>query len=454
MAGKAGAEAQFALEGEFDFDSKMFDPAKVKLAYINGDLSGEGVLGVPDKKIPGIKKATIAAKFGKNEMAASGEAELDIPGVDKGSLSVSKSEQEGFKISGSFDLSSDVPGIKSGHISAELLQAPGSEDYSIKASGFAVPAIPGFDSQLRIEYDNGAILIEGEAAYKRGMLDGHVKLGASNRALDSAGQPTGEATADLVVFGGGSVTVQIAPWLKGTVGIAFDPVGEVTVVGEIGLPSAVDLLPRKEVDKNLFAIGTSIPIVPGITARIKGGVDAQAGFGPAQLDQLNLGITYKPSEEQNTHITGKAHLNMPADAGIRLFVRAGIGLGIPGASASGGLEIGGKLGIDGAAEAAVDFDWTPATGLAINAEGYIHAQPKFVFDISGFVEVEVLWKTVYEETWNFASFEYGSDLNFGVRFPIHYREGQPFDISLSDVQFETPNIDTDSILAGLIDRIA
>jgi hypothetical protein len=453
-AGKAGAEAQFALEGEFDFDSKMFDPAKVKLAYIDGDLSGEGVLGIPEKKIPGIKKASISAKFGKNEMAASGEAELDIPGVDKGSLSVSKSEQEGFKIAGSFDLSSDVPGIKSGHIGAELLQAPGSEEYSVKATGTAVPAIPGFDSQLRIEYDNGAILIEGEAAYKRGMLDGHVKLGASNRALDSAGQPTGEPTADLVVFGGGSVTVQIAPWLKGTVGIAFDPVGEVTVVGEIGLPSAVDLLPRKEVDKNLFAIGTSIPIVPGITARIKGGVDAQAGFGPAQLDQLNLGITYKPSEEQNTHITGKAHLHMPADAGIRLFVRAGIGLGIPGASASGGLEIGGKLGIDGAAEAAVDFDWTPATGLAINAEGYIHAQPKFVFDISGFVEVEVLWKTVYEETWNFASFEYGSDLNFGVRFPIHYREGQPFDISLSDVQFETPNIDTDSILAGLIDRIA
>lgn len=453
-AGKAGAEAQFALEGQFDFDSKMFDPAKVKLAYIDGDLSGEGVLGIPEKKIPGIKKATIAAKFGKNEMAASGEAELDIPGIDKGSLSVSKSEREGFKIAGSFDLSSDVPGIKSGHISAELLQAPGSEEYSVKASGTAVPAIPGFDSQLRIEYDNGAIMIEGEAAYKRGMLDGRVKLGATNRALDTAGQPTGEPTPDLVVFGGGSVTVQIAPWLKGTVGIAFDPAGEVTVVGEIGLPSAVDLLPRKSVDKNLFSIGTSIPIVPGITARIKGGVDVEAGFGPGQLDQLNLGISYKPSDEQSTHITGNAHLNIPADAGIRLFVRAGIGLGIPGASASGGLEIGGKLGIAGAAEAAVDFDWTPATGLAINAEGYIHAQPKFTFDISGFVEVEVLWKTVYEETWNFASFEYGSDLTFGVRFPIHYREGQPFDIALSDVQFETPNIDTDDILSGLIDRIA
>ncbi|MCK9605745.1 MAG: DUF4157 domain-containing protein [Methylomonas sp.] len=453
-AGKAGAEAQFALEGQFDFDSKMFDPAKVKLAYIDGDLSGEGVLGIPEHKIPGIKKATIAAKFGKNEMAASGEAELDIPGVDKGSLSVSKSEQEGFKIAGSFDLSADVPGIKSGHISAELQQAAGADEYSLKASGTAVPAIPGFDSQLRIEYDNGAIMIEGEAVYKRGMLDGRVKLGATNRALDTAGLPTGEPTPDLVVFGGGSVTVQIAPWLKGTVGVAFDPTGEVTVVGEIGLPNAVDLLPRKAVDKNLFSIGTSIPIVPGITARIKGGVDVEAGFGPGQLDQLNLGISYKPSDEQSTHITGNAHLNIPADAGIRLFVRAGIGLGIPGASASGGLEIGGKLGIAGAAEAAVDFDWTPATGLAINAEGYIHAQPKFTFDIAGFVEVEVLWKTVYEETWNFASFEYGSDLTFGVRFPIHYREGQPFDISLSDVQFETPNIDTDAILSGLIDRIA
>ena len=453
-ADKIGAAAQFALEGQFDFDTKMFDPAKIKLAYINGDLSGEGELGIPEKKIPGIKKAKIAAKFGKNEMAASGEAELDIPGVDKGSLSISKSEAEGFKIAGSFDLSSDVPGIKSGNISAELRQAPGSDEYSVKASGQAVPDIPGFDSQLKIEYDNGAIMIEGEAAYKRGMLDGRIKLGATNRALDAAGQPTGEPTPNLVVFGGGSVTVQIAPWLKGKVGIAFDPAGEVSVVGEIGLPSAVELLPRKEVDKTLFAVGTSIPIVPGITARIKGGVNAVAGFGPGQLDQLNLGISYKPSDEQSTHITGNAHLNIPADAGIRLFVRAGIGLGIPGASASGGLEIGGTLGIAGAAEAAVDFDWTPASGLAINAEGYIHAQPKFVFDISGFVEVEVLWKTVYEETWKFASFEYGSDLNFGVRFPVHYREGQPFDIALSDVQFEAPNVDVDDILGGLIDRIA
>ncbi|MCQ8129387.1 hypothetical protein NP596_13070, partial [Methylomonas sp. WSC-6] len=134
--------------------------------------------------------------------------------------------------------------------------------------------------------------------------------------------------------------------------------------------------------------------------------------------------------------------------------RAGIGLGIPGASATGGLEIGGQLGIAGAAEASVNFDWTPTTGLEINAEGYIHAQPRFVFDISGYVEVEALWITVYEQRWNFASFEYGSDLTFGVRFPIHYREGQPFDIALSDVQFETPNIDTDDILSGLIDRIA
>ena len=171
------------------------------------------------------------------------------------------------------------------------------------------------------------------------------------------------------------------------------------------------------------------------------------------IDQLRIGIEYNPAREQDTHVTGDAHLNVPADAGLRLSVRAGIGLGITGASATGGLEIGGTLGITGAAEAGVHLDWMPSRGLEINANVGVHAQPSFRFDLSGYVSVRALGFSVYDERFELASFEFGSDYRFGIRLPVHYVEGQPFDISLDDVEFEVPDIDTNQLLRGLVARV-
>ena len=97
---------------------------------------------------------------------------------------------------------------------------------------------------------------------------------------------------------------------------------------------------------------------------------------------------------------------------------------------------------------------TPSRGLDLTASVGIHAQPAFKFDISGYVSVRALGFEVYDQTWEFASFEFGSDYRLGIRLPIHYQEGQPFDISLDDVEFEVPEIDTDELLENLIARIA
>ena len=102
-------------------------------------------------------------------------------------------------------------------------------------------------------------------------------------------------------------------------------------------------------------------------------------------------------------------------------------------------------------------DWTPTQGLQIEALGSIYVQPKFVFDVSAYVLVELdLWlvtKTLYNKKWKLAGMDYGSDMKFGLKFPITYREGQPFDISMSDVQFELPTVDPSSILGGIIDKV-
>ena len=93
----------------------------------------------------------------------------------------------------------------------------------------------------------------------------------------------------------------------------------------------------------------------------------------------------------------------------------------------------------------------------LDARGEIYVEPKFRFEIAGFVDVSAdLWLDtieLYHKRWQLAAFEYGSNLRFGVAFPIHYEEGQPFRLSLDQVQFTYPAIDTKELLSGLIDRI-
>jgi hypothetical protein len=260
--------------------------------------------------------------------------------------------------------------------------------------------------------------------------------------------------------------LRIAPWLQATAGIRLLPNGEVEVTGEIGLPSSLDIFPEKSLSRNIFSIGLDIPIVGvsvagqrvGIFATIGGGLDLSAGIGPAQLQDLHLRVTYNPAHEDQTHVEGGAALHIPAHAGLRLFVRGALGAGIPIVSAQAGIEIGGQLGLEGAIDAGVNVDWMPARGLQIDARGEIYVQPKFTFDITGFVlvEADLLIKTIelYSKRWQLAALEYGSDLRLGIKFPIHYKEGQPFDIAMSDVEFQVPSVDPPAVLKGLLSQIA
>jgi hypothetical protein len=298
------------------------------------------------------------------------------------------------------------------------------------------------------------------------MLAGQLQIGATNRPVDDEGNPGAGATPELRAFGGGELTLTLAPWLAATAGVRLLPNGEIEVTGRIGLPSSLEVFPAKRFDRNLFNVNIDIPIIGvsvagqriGIFATVGGGMDLTAGFGPGTLRDLQLSVTYNPDHEDQTRVEGAAEFFVPADAGLRLNIHAGLGAGIPIVSASLTLEIGGKLGIEGAARAGVQVSWTPTQGLDLAAEAEIYAEPKFTFDISGrlLVEADLLFTEIelYSKRWQLAQFEYGSGLRLGAKFPIHYREGQPFDISLDDIQIEKPDIDPMALLSGLVERIA
>jgi uncharacterized protein DUF4157 len=461
-----GSERGFAIEGEFEFDTRLFQPARIEAWYRNGEFGLRGRLGIPPNRVRGIRSADIRVAYGSGLLEASGNAELTIPGVQRAALTVRYSEAEGLLIGGTLQLANNIPGIRSGTVEAQVRQRSGGE-YDVTARGTAVPNIPGVNTTLTVAFENGALTVEGRAAYSRGMLSGSLRMGATNRPVDAQGNPQANAEPgnQFRAYGGGTVTVRIAPWLQGTIGVRILPNGEIEVSGAIGLPSTLPLFPVKPFNKNIFHIDIDIPIVGvsiigqriGIFATIGGGLDVNAGIGPGQLRELGLTITYNPAHEDQTHVTGRAEMFIPAHAGLRLFVRGGLGVGIPIVSATARLVVGASLGLEGAVVASLAVDWMPNRGLILNARGEIFVQPKFKFDVTGevLVEADLLFSTVelYSHRWNLASFEYGSDLRFGVRFPIHYQEGIPFDISLSDVEFVVPEIDPMDLLTGLIKRI-
>jgi hypothetical protein len=439
------------------------------MSYREGVLRGSGAIGIPDGKLAGVKRAqlTVAIESGEAGTSITGEGTLEpkVPAIQQGTVRFSYTPDRGVEIGGTLLLSDDIPNVQGGSVEATLSRPPGQDAWDLRARGTLTAGVAGFAATVNADYHNGLFTVEGAGAFERGMLAGTVMVGATNRAIGADGIPTDTIGDQVIAYGGGTVTVQLTPWLQGTVGVRFLPNGELELTGSIALPSVLEIFPEKRFDRNIFSLNLDIPIIGfsvagqriGIFATIGGGLDLSAGIGPGQLQDLGIGITYNPDHEDQTHITGGAKLVIPADAGLRLFIRGALGAGIPIVSAELGLEVGGRLGLEGAVEASVNVDWTPSTGLVLDALGEIYVQPKFRFDLTGYLEVVAdLFFTeidLYEKRWELAAFELGPDLRFGVRFPIHYEEGRPFDISLDDLQFEVPNVDTRALLGDIVDRI-
>lgn len=333
IGASASTEGGFELEGVFNFDSNLFDPAEISVEYKDNIWTIGGEIGIPEGKVRGVKSATINATYSENTFSASGEAELDIPGIERGSMSIEYGE-EGFSIGGNFDLSSDIPGITGGNVEARVSKAPGAEEYEVLVSGTAQPDIPGISSSLTVTYDNGALTIEGRASYERGMLSGTIEVGATNRAIGEDGTPAGEPDDTMRVYGGGSLTLQLTPWLAATAGVTFTPEGEIEVTARLASDS-YEVFSRREFNRNLFTVPTieiplfAIPLGPrsiGLVAQIGGGLDFTAGFGPGELRNMSAEITYNPEREQETTVAGHGEFAIPADAGLTL--RGDLSLGV------------------------------------------------------------------------------------------------------------------------------
>jgi hypothetical protein len=316
-----------------------------------------------------------------------------------------------------------------------------------------------------VNYNDGALTVEGSVNYEKGIAKGSVRMGATNRAVGPDGVPSGKPSDKWTIYGEGSLTLKLTPWLQATAGVKFSPAGELSVSGKIGLPGAVNVFDRKDFNKNLFHFPTieipllAIPVGPrsiGLVATIGGGVDFNAGFGPGKLEELSAEVNYTVGQEDSLSLHGRGKFVVPADATIRIFGRAGIGLSIGIARVSGAIELGAAVGIKGAAEAEVDVNWDPKNGVSLEATGRIYVEPVLKFDVNLVLEA-VLDLYFYElrKEWkkNLAQKEFGSGMRFGLEFPVKYNEGEPFNISADDIKVIKPDLEISTIVGRFKDEL-
>jgi hypothetical protein len=462
---KAGAPG-FALEGGLDFDAELFDKASLKLSYRDGKWGVEGELAVGPGKVKGIDKASAKVAFADEVLTADGTFEPAIKGIKSGKVGLRYAEATGMEITGLIELGEGVPGIKSGKLDATIKQSPAG-GWSLAGGVSIEPAIPGVTAAIAGRYEDGAFNVVGTLGYERGVAKGSITLGVTNAPVDDDGKITGPPVPNggLIPYGAGLVTLRMTPWLKGTVGLKLKPNGEIEVSGEVALPSTFDLFPEKKIEKELLSIGVDIPIIGvaafgqriGIFATVRGEVSIDAGFGPGQLRNAVLKVDYNPDHPDDTKVTGAARFHVPASAGLQLSVDGGLGVGIPVVSATAGLSVYGKIGVAGAASVDAAVTWTPTAGVVLDARGELFVEPKFRFGVNAFVDVRLGLLVgsieLYRKDWELASFEYGSNLRFGLVFPLHYESGKPFELTYEQVQWTYPQIDPLDLIGGLVKQL-
>lgn len=440
------------LDGSLAFEKGLFS-GEGHLRYAAGKWSADGSFTL-QQKFPGVDKLSLTLGYdGETQtIRLAGDADLSVPGFKKASCAVAADAAGNIALSGSAELADTLPKIRAGRLTLTL-QRPAGGDWRFGGSGELEPDLKGVPASAKLLLSYADSLVTGKlaAAYATKLVGGTLTLNAR------AG--VGEQPEPLKVWGSGSVDFKAAPWLKATVGLTLAEDGTLTVAGKLGIPAPVELFPKKEYKKQILPLAApAIPIFGfavagvnvGVFLNIDGSLDFIASFGPGQLTEASVGITWSPDDEDATELDGKATFVIPAYAGLKLTVDAGLGVGAAVISAIGGLSVWGELGVQASAGLGVDLKWKPGQGIKLNGEAKADAEAVLKLGAGGFIKVVAkIIGTIYEERFPAGEFTLGSGLKIGVTLPVSYDPDKSFELDFSKIEIRTPEISA----GDLVDKI-
>ncbi|MCB8905520.1 MULTISPECIES: hypothetical protein [unclassified Streptomyces] len=206
-------------------------------------------------------------------------------------------------------------------------------------------------------------------------------------------------------------------------------------------------------DIPIFAIPLGIGAV-GLVARIGGGLAVFYRFGPGEIRDMVIRGAFNPLEEDmNTELEAEARLVLPAEAGLKMFVRAGLGASVAIASATGGITLTGGVLLRGGLDAKARLAYAKGV-LTFDTLARISVQPVLTLRI----EADILIEAAVGGSWRFpyqlASYSYATGLEFGLMAPFHYQSDQPLRLpEARDIQWIVPQIDVGALASRVASQV-
>jgi hypothetical protein len=447
-AGRISAAAGshgFALNGDFQFESDIFDPARIAMRYehiehgAHNGLSIEGDIGIKRGRLRGIESATLHVAYADGHLEAHGHAVFEIPGVREADIQLTYDGEHGLMITASVVLG-EIPGIRDGSLSVTVAERR-EGGWRVAAHGEATAAIPGLETRLVIDYDDGAFLAQATLPIHQGRLTGEITLGATNRPTDENNRPLPDAPPlpDVHIFGSGTAALDFG-FVHGSATVRLLANGELEVEGTLSVPH-VELWPPIGPPKEaLFhPHPLEFPIFGPVVITIGGRVDREYGITAGVLSG-SLSAHYNPAHEDQTHLHGAIHLHSSAFAGLDLVLTVGVGLDAIIGSLEADIALGAEIRVDANVDPDIQIDWTPTSGLSIDPVFEASLTPKLRFHIDAEITASLAF---WSKTWtkNLAEKEFGSSLVLSVKLPTHYDEAHGFSVDWSHLEFHYPDID-------------
>ena len=382
-----------------------------------------------------VRGGEVRVELARGDWSASGTIDLTLPGNNPAQLSV---RRNGPRIVYGGRTTLTVPGLRPVDIDVTY------DGEHVNGSARTTFTLLGANGTIDLRYRDGRFSGTGGVDIQRGKFSGHL-----DATLDEHGTISGRGTGRY----------EIRPGLIGTVGIEYGPNHQLRVSGELRFPPYRFLEPRGDrrtlFERNLpsiplFAIPLGIGNI-GVVAVIGGGLAVHYQFGPGEIRDMVIRAALNPlDEDMNAEIAAEARLVIPAEAGLELSVRAGIGLELAIANVTGGITVTGGVLLRGGLDAAARLSYARGL-LTFDARAAITVAPVLTLRIEADIQVDASvaghWRWPYE----LASYSYNPGLQFGMIAPFHYQSDQPLRLpSFNDIQWVVPDIN----VRALTDRIA
>jgi hypothetical protein len=414
------------------------DEARGQIFYRNGAWGGQIRVQSSQLRIPNVTNCTVVIDIDRNGIRPSGQITLDVRGnpVNLGA----RLEGNNWVFFGNATMTFRPldPTRVEFRYSNGVLTGSGSTGFTYR----------GLRGTITLRYDDGRISGDGTLNMTRGRMSGTINANLL---------PSGVITAD------GTITYQVTPSLRGTVGVEIDAQQNVRLTGELRFTQPIPLFRRFGTNRELFRRNIDIPIAGislgvtsiGLVFRITGSLAVDYGIGDGRIENLHLSAAFNPFDENpNFELMGGGRLVIPASAGFTIGVRGALAVSAGIASVSGGLTASARVGLE--VNASNDLAITYRQGrYTIENTARIIAQPILDFRLAADVEAEAgggLYR--YYRAYELASHRLGSGLQMGIEAPFRYASDEPFRApSLDQIRIITPDLDVPGIMRGMLQRV-